>query len=109
MGLRFNVYSKSGRWCCALPTSIVSACVELSVLFFVYIVVVFGWVTFFNNKASFRGLFGFAKLFRIYCGESGAVGILIILPCEFGFAIIVNVYVGNAFIAFGGRVSVTYI
>lgn len=38
---------------------------------FAYIVAVFGWVTFFNKKAGFRGLFGFAKPFRIYSGESG--------------------------------------
>lgn len=70
------------------------------------IVAVLGWVTFFNNKASFRGLFGFAKPFRIYSGESGvawvnifhlyseisgAVGYSIILPGMFGFAFIVGV------------------
>lgn len=87
------------------------------------IVAVFGWVTFFNKKAGFRGLFGFAKPFRIYSGESrvawvnsfhlysgisGAVGFSKILPCVFGYVNIVCVYVGNALIAFGGRCSQCY-
>lgn len=38
------------------------------------IVALFGWVTLFNKKANFRGLFGFAKTYRLYSGESGGVG-----------------------------------
>lgn len=54
----FRLYSSGVWWCCVpLPSA--------------YIVAVFVWVTFFNKKAGFRGLFGFAKPFRIYSGESG--------------------------------------
>lgn len=69
------------------------------------IVALFGWVTLFNKKANFRGLFGCSKSFRIYCVEAGVVGFPIILPRVLGFAIIVGVSVGNALIAFDGRVS----
>lgn len=57
---------------------------------------------FFVYIAVNRGLRGL-EYFRVYSVISGVVGILIILPCEFGFAIIVNVYVGDALIAFDGR------
>ena len=41
----------------------------------------------------------------MYSGISGVVGYLKILPCVFGYAIIVGASVGNALIAFDGRVS----
>ena len=60
----FRLYS-SGGWFYARSDCIVAVlgcCVPFSSA---CIVVVFGWVTIFNNKASFRGMFGFAKPFRI--------------------------------------------
>ena len=42
---------------------------------------------FFNKKAGVRGLFGFAKLFRIYSGESGVVGYSIIFRACSGSSI----------------------
>lgn len=118
----FRLYS-CGGWFYARSACIVAVlgcCVPFSSA---GITAVFGWLTIFNNKASFRGLFGFAEPFRICSGESrvagvktfhlyseisGVVGYSIILPYMFGFAIIVNVFVGNAFIALGGRVWLRY-
>lgn len=58
----------------------------------------------FVYKAVNRGLRGLNS-FHLYSGISGAVGFSKILPCVFGFANIVSVSVGNALIAFDGRVS----
>ena len=109
------LYSIDVGWCCIFQLHSRVVCGTRSVLFYgrcgrfyalsACIVALFGWVTLFNKEANSRGLFGFFKAFRIYSGESGAVGFSIILPCVFGFSIIVSVSVGYTLIAFDGRVS----